>query len=93
MSQNPRTESLAPGGAKPPRPLLDELPAAVAEVSSYQPLFTAFEGELLARLGRSAEAATRLESALRQARFQYRNEPNYRVHLPILEGRLAALAP
>ena len=74
-----------------PRLLLEELRASLPLRSSYGPLFDGLEGELLARLGQKAEAVTRLETALRQARFQSAEEPNYRVHIPILEQRLAAL--
>ena len=74
-----------------PRQLLADIAAARSGLSSYQPLFDGLEGELLARLGQKETARARLESALRQARFQATEEPNYRVHLPLLEQRLAAL--
>ena len=74
-----------------PRLLLEELRASLPLRSSYGPLFDGLEGELLARLGQKAEAVTRLETALRQARLQSTEEPNYRVHIPILEQRLSAL--
>ena len=74
-----------------PQRLLTDLQTIRAQFSSYQPLLEGLEGELLARLGQSAAAQTHLQSALRQARFQAAGEPNYRVHLPILEGRLATL--
>ena len=64
--------------------------AARSGLSSYQPLFDGLEGELLARLGEPETAATRLATALRQARFQAAEEPGYRVYLPLLEQRLAA---
>lgn len=76
-----------------PRRLLEAIATARSGLSSYQPLFDGLEGELLARLGQKADAKTRLETALRQARFQASQEPNYRVHLPVLEQRLAALGP
>ncbi|MBP7587015.1 MAG: serine/threonine protein kinase [Thermoanaerobaculia bacterium] len=74
-----------------PRSLLADIAAARGGLSSFQPLFDGLEGELLARLGQREAARARLETALRQARFQETEEPNYRVHLPLLEERLAAL--
>ncbi len=76
-----------------PQLLLADLQNVRPQFSSYQPLLEGLEGELLARLGQSAAARTHLQSALRQARFQSSQEPNYRVHLPILEARLAAISP
>lgn len=75
-----------------PRRLLDDIAAARSGLSSYQPLFDGLEGELLARLGQKEAARARLTAALRQARFQAAEEPNYRVHLPILEERLRNIA-
>ena len=76
-----------------PQRLLTDLQTIRAQFSSYQPLLEGLEGELLVRLGQSAAAQIHLLSALRQARFQASQEPNYRVHLPLLEERLASLAP
>lgn len=75
----------------PPQQLLAEIAAARSGLSSYQPLFDGLEGELLARLGQREAGRARLETAIRQARFQAAEEPHYRVHLPVLEERLAAL--
>jgi hypothetical protein len=74
-----------------PQRLLEAIAAARSGLSSYQPLFDGLEGELLARLGQQEAARARLTAALHQARFQAAEEPNFRVHLPILEKRLAAL--
>ncbi len=74
-----------------PQQLLTDIAAARSGLSSYQALFDGLEGELAARLGQREAARARLEAALRQARFQATEEPNYRVHLPVLEERLAAL--
>ena len=76
-----------------PQRLLTDLQDVRAQFSSYQPLLEGLEGELLARLGQNAAAQTHLQSAFRHARFQASQEPNYRVHLPILEDRLATLSP
>ena len=74
-----------------PRRLLDDIAAARSGLSSYQPLFDGLEGELLARLDQKEAARVRLAAALRQARFQATDEPGFRVHLALLEARLAAL--
>jgi hypothetical protein len=74
-----------------PEPLIQELRASTPVRSDYAPLFDALEGELMARRGQRAEGAARIHAALRQARLASLDEPNYRVHLELLERRLAAL--
>lgn len=74
-----------------PATLLAELRAARSAVSEYGALFDGLEGELLARTGNLRDAVQRLRAAAEDARRLQRADPTYRVHLPVLERRLAAL--
>jgi len=76
-----------------PAMLLAELRAGRSAVSEYGPLFDGLAGHLLAQNGSSREALPRLRAAAEDARRLQRTDPTYRVHLAILEDRLAALTP
>ena len=67
--------------------------AGRSAVSEYGPLFDGLAGHLLAQNGSSREALPRLRAAAEDARRLQRTDPTYRVHLAILEDRLAALTP
>ncbi|MEO8195472.1 MAG: serine/threonine-protein kinase [Thermoanaerobaculia bacterium] len=74
-----------------PVTLLAEVRAARPAISEYVALFDSLEGELLARTGQRDAALPLLRSSVEDARRLQRTDPTYRVHLPLLAERLAAL--